>query len=30
MPAAALAQAGADAVVPLADVAPLLVKLAAR
>jgi two-component system, chemotaxis family, protein-glutamate methylesterase/glutaminase len=30
MPAAALAEAGADAVVPLAGVAPLLVKLAAR
>jgi two-component system chemotaxis response regulator CheB len=30
MPAAALAQAGADAVVPLAGVAPLLVRLAAR
>jgi two-component system chemotaxis response regulator CheB len=30
MPAAALAEAGADAVVPLAGVAPLLVELAAR
>jgi two-component system chemotaxis response regulator CheB len=30
MPAAALAEAGADAVVPLAGVAPLLVRLASR